>query len=396
MNSGLDSLHPYPFEKLAQLFAGIESSDGVSIPLTIGEPQHSPPPEVIELLAREAHQIGKYPATAGLPELRAAIARWLEQRFGLAAVDAERQVLPLNGTREGLFAIAQAVVTPGRADAVISPNPFYQIYEGAALLAGTTPVFLDCTAETGFLPDFSSVTVGQWQACQLIYICTPGNPAGAVMTSAQLQQLIALAEEHDFVIASDECYSEIYPDDNTPPPGLLQAAAAMGNTDFRRCLCFHSLSKRSSLPGLRSGFVAGDSDWIERFRRYRTYHGCAMPVHHQLASAWAWSDETHVKANRTLYRDKFAAVTPILADVMQTPEPDAGFYLWPGTPINDEEFAQILLERAGVSVLPGRYLARDHNGINPGAHRIRLALVAELAHCVEAAERIARCLREGW
>lgn len=396
MNIGLEALQPYPFERLNALLQGVTPAGGQTIPLTIGEPQHPPPIAVTELLAEHAPLVGKYPTTNGSSSLRAAIARWLERRFALNTVNADQQVLPLNGTREGLFSLAQAVVTHGQTGAVISPNPFYQIYEGAALLAGSSPRFVNCDHDNGFTPDFSHISEDQWQACQLLYICTPGNPAGAVLSTTQLQQLIALAQEHDFVIASDECYSEIYPDDNKPPPGLLGAAATLGVTDFRNCLCFHSLSKRSNLPGLRSGFVAGDSRWIARFRRYRTYHGCAMPMHHQIASEWAWSDEVHVAENRARYREKFNAVTPIISTVMTTPVPDAGFYLWPETPVNDEHFARELWQRAGVSVLPGRYLARDTPKGNPGAMRVRIALVAERDLCVEAAERMASYLREGW
>ena len=396
MNRGLDGLHPYPFEKLARLFADIDPGKKSVIPLTIGEPQHEPPSAVVQLLKAHAKEVAKYPATAGSPELRAVIAQWLERRFTLPCIDPDTQVLPLNGTREGLFALAQAVVTYGKPGAVISPNPFYQIYEGAALLAGTQPVWVNCDEDTHFLPDFDAITSEQWQVCELLYLCTPGNPAGSVMPREALQKLIQLAEEHDFLIASDECYSEIYPDEAAPPPGLLQAAADLGHRDYRHCLCFHSLSRRSNLPGMRSGFVAGDARWIERFRRYRTYHGCAMPPHHQLASQWAWGDEYHVIENRARYREKFAAVVPILADVMTVPSPEAGFYLWPETPIDDEAFAKQLLERAAVKVLPGRYLARDTALGNPGENRVRLALVAELAHCIEAAERIAHAVNQGW
>ena len=395
MNTGLNTLHPYPFEKLGQLFEGLSPSKQPIITLTIGEPQHAPPEKVKELLSEHAALVAQYPATTGRPELRAAIGAWLEHRFHLPPMDADRHVLPLNGTREGLFAVAQTMVTHGRPGAVLCPNPFYQIYEGAALLAGTEPVLLNCDAGNGFLPDFDSVTDEQWQACQLLFICTPSNPAGAVMPLKALQALIALAQEYDFVIASDECYSEIYPDKQHPPASLLEAAAATGNTDYRHCLCFHSLSKRSNLPGLRSGFVAGDPHWIEQFRRYRTYHGCAMPPHHQIASEWAWSDEHHVRDNRARYQEKFAAVKPILAPVLAAPSPDAGFYLWPETPVDDETFAQHLLKHAGVKVLPGRYLARNTAAGNPGTHRVRLALVAELRQCVEAAERIAHAVKCG-
>ena len=396
MNTGLTALQPYPFERLNALLQGSPPTGIKTIPLTIGEPQHPPPRGVTDLLAEHAALVGKYPTTAGSATLRATIARWLERRFSLTSVDADLQVLPLNGTREGLFALAQTVVTQGQPGAVISPNPFYQIYEGAALLAGSTPLFVNCADRHGFTPDFSQITPDQWQACQLLYICTPGNPAGAVLSTSQLQQLISLAQEYDFVIASDECYSEIYPNEEDPPPGLLGAAAAMGVEDYRNCLCLHSLSKRSNLPGLRSGFVAGDSRWIERFRRYRTYHGCAMPTHHQVASEWAWSDEIHVIENRARYRDKFNAVLPIISEVMTTPIPEAGFYLWPKTPIDDEAFASELWHRTGVSVLPGRYLARDTPEGNPGAMRVRIALVAERELCVEAVERMAHSLRQGW
>ena len=396
MNTGLTALQPYPFERLNALLQGSPPTGIKTIPMTIGEPQHPPPRGVTDLLAEHSTLVGKYPTTAGSATLRATIARWLERRFSLTSVDADLQVLPLNGTREGLFALAQTVVTQGQPGAVISPNPFYQIYEGAALLAGSTPLFINCDDRHGFTPDFSQITPDQWQACQLLYICTPGNPAGAVLSTSQLQQLISLAQEYDFVIASDECYSEIYPNEENPPPGLLGAAAAMGVEDYRNCLCFHSLSKRSNLPGLRSGFIAGDSRWIERFRRYRTYHGCAMPTHHQVASEWAWSDEIHVIENRARYRDKFNAVLPIISEVMTTPIPEAGFYLWPKTPIDDEAFASELWHRTGVSVLPGRYLARDTPEGNPGAMRVRIALVAERELCVEAVERMAHSLRQGW
>ncbi len=396
MNRGLDLLQPYPFEKLAKLFDELPPPENVPISLTIGEPQHAPPAEAMQILADRAALLGRYPATNGLPSLRAAISRWLERRFKLNEVDENRHVLPLNGTREGLFAMAQTVVNGDQAGAVICPNPFYQIYEGAALLAGTQPVFINCDESTGFLPDFSVITADQWRRCQLLYVCTPGNPSGAVMPKSMLQALIAVAQEHDFLIASDECYSEIYPDELAPPPGLLQAAAEMGNTEFRHCLCFHSLSKRSNLPGLRSGFVAGDARWIERFRRYRTYHGCAMPLHHQAVSEWAWSDESHVEANRAHYRQKFAAVIPVISKVLSTPEPEAGFYLWPQTPIDDEAFARELMCRTAVSVLPGSYLTRNTPQGNPGAQRVRMALVAGLEDCTEAAQRIADCLRDGW
>jgi len=396
MNPGLNKLQPYPFQRLGQLTAGVIRADLPAIPLTIGEPQHPPPDIVVEALARALAGISKYPATAGSPALRETIGRWLCRRFDLPGIDSDHQVLPVNGTREALFAIAQALVTPGQPGRVISPNPFYQIYEGAALLAGTEPTYVAAGAATDFLPDFSGLTEDDWEQCELLYICTPGNPSGRVIPQADLQTLIDLARHHNFTIISDECYSEIYPREDAPPTGLLQAAAAMGNTDFRNCLVFHSLSKRSNLPGLRSGFVAGDADRIAEFLRYRTYHGCAMPEHHQAASIVAWQDEAHVVQNRQHYRDKFNAVVPLLQPVLTVRQPEAGFYLWPETPIDDEQFAIELLKRCNVAVLPGRYLGREVDGFNPGAQRARLALVAEKEDCVEAAERIAASLRAGW
>ncbi|HEY7776431.1 MAG TPA: succinyldiaminopimelate transaminase, partial [Kineobactrum sp.] len=336
--------------------------------------------------------LANYPGTRGEDSLRETIAGWLQRRFGLAQVDPQSQVLPVNGTREALFAFAQATVTASADALVLSPNPFYQIYEGAALLAGARAGFINATAATGFLPDFATVSDADWQRCQLLYICTPGNPSGAVMPLAQLQHLVELAERHDFIIASDECYSEIYSDETQPPPGLLQACAAMGNTDYRRCVVFHSLSKRSNLPGLRSGFVAGDARVLANFLKYRTYHGCAMPLHHQRASAAAWGDEDHVLANRQLYREKFDAVLAILEGKMDVSRPDAGFYLWPHTPISDTEFTRQLYQRENVRVVPGQYLARDTDTGNPGENRVRMALVASHEDCVEAAQRIVRCL----
>jgi N-succinyldiaminopimelate aminotransferase len=396
MNPGLEALQPYPFQRLGQLFKGISAANLPEIALTIGEPQHAPPSLVMEALTHALAGVSHYPSTSGSPALRASIAGWLERRFKLPQVDAVAQVLPVNGTREALFAIAQALVTPGAPGRVMSPNPFYQIYEGAALLAGTNPTFVPANSHSHFKPDFSQVTADDWRCLELLYICNPGNPSGAVMAETELQVLIALAQEHDFVIVSDECYSEIYPDENSPPAGLLAAAANMGLSDFTRCLCFHSLSKRSNLPGLRSGFVAGDADLIKKFTQYRTYHGCAMPPHHQLASTVAWGDETHVIANRAAYRAKFEAVVPILATQLNVATPDAGFYLWPETPVDDLEFACELLRRCNVAVLPGQFLGRSVKGENPGANRIRMALVADQATCVEAAQRMVRALEQGW
>ena len=391
MNPDLDKLQPYPFEKLNALKAGTTPPNKPHIALSIGEPKHATPGLIAAALREHLDGgLASYPLTKGTPELRAAICDWLTQRFELPpeSLDPERHALPVNGTREALFAFAQAVVDRDRAALVVSPNPFYQIYEGAALLAGATPHFVACTAERGYLPDFDSVSADVWRRCQLLYLCSPGNPTGAVIPQPLLQRLLQLAEEHDFVIASDECYSEIYFDETNPPSGLLQAAAAMGNTDYRRCVVFHSLSKRSNAPGLRSGFIAGDADLLASFLRYRTYHGCAMPMQHQQASIAAWRDEKHVRENRRQYREKFDAVLEILDDCLDVSRPDAGFYLWPRTPISDEDFARGLFEQQNVTVLPGRYLSRDVDGSNPGAGHVRMALVATAEECIEAAERI--------
>ena len=393
MNQYLQNLQPYPFEKMHALFADTQPDLSKSlIAMSIGEPKHPSPDFVLRVIADNLDKLASYPATIGTIQLRTAIANWLRTRFQLHAIDPVTQVLPVNGTREALFAFAQAVVSD-RADAtVLSPNPFYQIYEGAALLAGAKPEFLNCTEDNNYLPDFDAVSDQQWQDCQLLYLCTPGNPTGAVMPLSEMQKLIGLAREHNFILASDECYSEIYPDDAEPPPGLLQACAAMGDEDYRNCVVFHSLSKRSNLPGLRSGFVAGDAEILRDFLKYRTYHGCAMPIHHQLASIAAWDDELHVRENRQLYREKFAAVMGVLDSHLDVTTPQAGFYLWPRTPIDDAEFAKALYAREHVTVLPGRFLAREANGINPGESRIRMALVAPIEQCVDAADRIVHCL----
>lgn len=391
MNPDLSKLQPYPFERLAQLKAGVVPPAGLPpIDLSIGEPRHPCPSFVAEEMISHLHGLSRYPVTRGTRELRAAISGWLTRRFALpdASVDPERHVLPVNGTREALFAFAQCVVDRNADPLVVMPNPFYQIYEGAALLAGARPWFLNTTIETGYQPDFSQVPPDVWERCQLVYVCSPGNPTGAVLDQRSLGRLIELADRHDFVIAADECYSEIYPDETTPPTGLLAAAAALGRTDYARCVVFHSLSKRSNVPGLRSGFVAGDADIMARFLRYRTYHGCAMAPPTQAASIKAWGDESHVRANRDLYREKFAAVTDILGPVLDVHAPAAGFYLWPRLPIADTTFARDLFEQKHVTVLPGSYLSREAHGRNPGSNHVRIALVAELDECVEAAQRI--------
>jgi len=393
MNPDLDRLQPYPFERLAALKRGLQPPpEKDPIALSVGEPKQPTPALIREALAARLDQLAVYPTTRGTDDLREAIAGWLQRRFRLpgAGPDPAHQILPVNGTREGLFAFTQSAIDRRDAPLVLMPNPFYQIYEGAALLAGAEPRYLPCRAENGFLPDLGGIDSATWRRCQLLYLCSPGNPSGAVMERDRLAELIELAHRHDFIIAADECYAEIYLDESRPPAGLLEAAAAIGLDDFSRCIVFHSLSKRSNAPGLRSGFVAGDARLLSGFLRYRTYHGCAMPVQHQHASAVAWRDEAHVIDNRRQYREKFAAVLEVLDGVLNLPRPDAGFYLWPETPIADTDFARGLFAEEHVTVLPGRFLSRAVDGDDPGANRLRLALVAPLAECIEAARRIRR------
>jgi len=397
MNPNLERLHPYPFEKLAKLKAGISVPEHLApISLGIGEPKHPSPAFVKQVIADNLDKLANYPTTKGLDELREAIANWASRRFQLAegTLDPAKHVVPVNGTREGIFALVQAVVDSSKPATVVSPNPFYQIYEGAAFLAGADPVYLPCDASNGFIPDFDAVPESVWKDCQILFLCSPGNPSGAVIPRETLIKVIELADRHDFLIASDECYSELYPDEANPPEGLLQTCAAIGRHDFKRCVVFHSLSKRSNLPGLRSGFVAGDAEVLAGYLKYRTYHGCAMPVHNQLASIAAWNDEDHVRENRAAYRAKFEAVVPILREVMNVDFPDAGFYLWPETPMSDETFARELSAQQNVHVLPGRYLSRTVDGHNPGENRVRMALVAPLEECVEAARRIVEFVKQ--
>ena len=390
MNPDLARLQPYPFEKIRVLLEGVTPAALPAISLAIGEPKHPTPAFIHQAVLENLNGLANYPLTKGNLGLREAIAGWLTRRFQLPAdsVDPEQHVIPVNGTREAIFAFAQAVIDPKPDAAIVMPNPFYQIYEGAAFLAGAEPVFLPCVAENGFIPDFAAVPASVWQRCQLLYLCSPGNPTGAVIPLETLRQVLALAEQYDFIVASDECYSELYFDEAQPPVGLLQAAASMGNTAWKRCIVFHSLSKRSNAPGMRSGFVAGDADVLKQFLLFRTYHGCAMPPPFQIASIAAWNDETHVQANREQYRQKFAAVMEILAPVLDVKMPDAGFYLWPQTPVDDETFTREVFAQAHVNIVPGSYLSRAVNGVSPGANRVRLALVASLAECVEAAQRI--------
>lgn len=391
MNDALNNLQPYPFEKLRALLAGAQPpAEKSAIALSIGEPKHKSPEFVAKALSDNLEQLAVYPTTLGIPALRESIARWCERRFKVPAgwLDAAKHVLPVNGTREALFAFTQTVVQRSDDGLVVSPNPFYQIYEGAALLAGAKPHYLPCLEENGFNPDFDAVSADIWQRCQILFLCSPGNPTGALIPLETLQKLIKLADQYDFVIAADECYSELYFDEANPPAGLLTACAAMGRNDFARCVVFHSLSKRSNLPGLRSGFVAGDAAILKSFLLYRTYHGCAMPVQTQLASVAAWNDEAHVRANRDLYREKYDAVLDILEPVMDVQRPDGGFYLWANTVGDDAEFTRDLFASEHVTVVPGSYLSREVDGFNPGAGRVRMALVAPLAECVEAATRI--------
>ncbi|MBR9870879.1 MAG: succinyldiaminopimelate transaminase [Gammaproteobacteria bacterium] len=391
MNSNLERLHPYPFEKLAKLKAGITVPGHLApISLGIGEPKHPAPAFVKQVVADNLDKLANYPTTKGLDELRETIANWATRRFSLSegSLDPARNIVPVNGTREAIFSLVQAVVDSSKPATVVSPNPFYQVYEGAAFLAGADPVYLPCDASNGFIPDFDKVPESVWANCQVLFLCSPGNPSGAVISRETLTKVIELADRHDFIVASDECYSELYPDETNPPEGLLETCAAIGRNDFKRCVVFHSLSKRSNLPGLRSGFVAGDAEILAGYLKYRTYHGCAMPIHNQLASIAAWNDEEHVKENRAAYRAKFEAVVPILREVMNVDFPDAGFYLWPETPFDDETFARELSAQQNVHVLPGRYLSRTVDGHNPGENRVRMALVAPVEECVEAAHRI--------
>lgn len=389
MNPLLSSLQPYPFERLKQLFSTVTPNTAYApISLGIGEPRHATPQLVLDALAKATAQLAAYPATAGLPALRESCVNWMQRRYGLK-LDPATQVLPVNGSREALFAFAQTVIDPTKAGAtVVCPNPFYQIYEGAALLAGAQTYYAPSDPALNFNVNWDSVPADVWTKTQLLFVCSPGNPTGAVMPMSDWEKLFALSDKYGFVIASDECYSEIYFREEAPLGGL-EAATKLGRTDFKNLVAFTSLSKRSNVPGMRSGFVAGDANILKQFLLYRTYHGSAMSGMVQVASTAAWDDEAHVVANREQYRQKFAAVTPLLEAVMDVRLPDAGFYLWAAVPGGDDvAFARDLLAQYNVTVLPGSYLAREAQGFNPGAGRIRMALVAETAECLEAAQRI--------
>lgn len=392
MNSGIEKLQPYPFEKMADLFSGAGKSTGLSpINLSIGEPKHETPAFIIDALTQNLAAAANYPKTRGSDELREAIRKWLIHRFALPenSLDIDTNIIPVNGTREALFSICQCLIdTRKQNPLVLSGNPFYQIYEGAAWLAGATPLFINSNPDSDFAIDYDNVTEEIWQDCQLLYLCSPNNPTGNVCSLDTYKKLLGLAEKYDFIIAADECYSEIYLDESAPPVGLLQAARLAGVENYERCLVFHSLSKRSNVPGMRSGFVAGDANLLNLFFKYRTYHGCAMAPFIQQASIAAWQDEGHVKENRRLYREKFDKVSRILQTVMNIDIPAATFYLWLETPIADDKFALDLFQQQNITVLPGSYLSREVKGRNPGAKRIRLALVASLEECEEAAHRI--------
>ncbi|WP_019141090.1 succinyldiaminopimelate transaminase [Noviherbaspirillum massiliense] len=392
MNPLLDKLQPYPFEKLRQLFSEVTPNPAFSaISLGIGEPKHPTPAFIQEALAANLSGLASYPTTAGSDALRTAIAGWLERRYGLPPPDQATQVLPVNGSREALFALAQTVIDPARDALVMCPNPFYQIYEGSAYLAGAAPYFVNSDPQRNFAPDYGRVPPDVWARVQLLYVCSPGNPTGAVLTLDDWRELFALSDRYGFVIAADECYSEIYFKDE-PPLGALEAAHKLGRSGYPRLIVFSSLSKRSNVPGMRSGFVAGDAVILKKFLLYRTYHGGAMSPAIQAASIAAWNDEQHVAENRAKYIAKFKQITPMLQEVLDVALPDAGFYLWAKVdkcvPISDTEYAKRLYAEYNVTVLPGSYLARDAHGANPGQNRIRMALVAEVDECLEAAQRI--------
>jgi N-succinyldiaminopimelate aminotransferase len=390
MNPDLQLLQPYPFQKLAKLFDEVTPNSALKpISLHIGEPKHATPQLIKDALVAGLDGLVKYPTTTGSDALRTTIANWLARRYGIPTPHAKYQILPVNGSREALFAFAQAVIDRSKSDpVVVCPNPFYQIYEGAALLAGATPHFLNTLPEDNYALNFAQLPEAVWQRTQLIYVCSPGNPNGRVMPLAEWKKLFEMSDRYGFVIASDECYSEIYFGEDKPL-GVLQAAQQLGRDDYKNLVMFSSLSKRSNVPGLRSGFVAGDAKILEQFALYRTYHGCAMNPAIQTASIAAWNDEAHVIENRRLYAEKFAKVIALLGSVLPVAKPDASFYLWVRTPIADTTFAQQLHRDYNVSVLPGSFLAREAHGINPGANFIRMALVATLDETLEAARRIA-------
>lgn len=390
MNPHLNQLQPYPFQKLRQLMEGITHTAALKpIHLQIGEPKHPTPDFIRQAIIDHLDGLSMYPTTLGAPALRNSIASWLKRRCDSPEINPETEVIPVNGSREALFSFAQAMIDGGARDpVVVCPNPFYQIYEGAALLAGAEPHFINTFSDNRFKLDFEQLPDSVWSRVQLMYVCSPNNPTGSVMTLADWRELFALSDRHGFIVASDECYSEIYCDENNPPLGALDAARQLGRVGFPRLVVFNSLSKRSNAPGLRSGFVAGDAQLLEKFLLYRTYHGSAMSPMVQAASATAWNDEVHVMENRRLYAQKFSQAIDILSEVTAVQMPDAGFYLWIKTPISDTEFTRRLYQDYNVTVLPGSYLARNAHGMNPGKDFIRVALVASPQECAEAMQRI--------
>ena len=398
MNHNLQNLHPYPFAKMSNLLADSSPSDSYSeIKLGIGEPKHSPPAFVLDILQQNLDSLSYYPTTNGSFELRQTIAHWLEKRFFLRHVDAHQQVLPVMGTREAIFSFVQAVVSTTKQTpdpTIVMPNPFYQIYEGAAILANATPYFVPCTVEDDFKGDYRLVPVEVWARTQLLFICSPNNPTGSMMSLEDWEFILRLSDKYGFIIASDECYSELYFEQ--PPVGLLQACTTFGRDDYKNCIVFHSLSKRSNLPGLRSGFVAGDATILKPYLQYRTYQGCAMPIPHQLASIAAWQDEKHVANNRALYKEKFGLWMDELGELLDLRMPEAGFYFWIKVPesfnYDDEAFVKALYEQANIHALAGRYLSREVNGKNPGKGYIRIALVASVEESREAITRLKRLL----
>ena len=389
MNSSLSLLNTYPFEKLNALFKDVTPADLPLIPLSIGEPKHPAPEFVKQAIIDNFQHLSTYPNSKGLPELRQSIANWLTQRFKLNSISVEDHILPVTGTREGIFSFVQALINREDTPYVVMPNPFYQIYEGAALLAGAKPYFINCTPENDYLGDFDAVPAEVWKKTALLFVCTPGNPTGAVLSKEQFKKLIQLSDQYNFVIASDECYSELWFDQ--APVGLLEVCAEMGRDDYKNCIVFHSLSKRSNLPGMRCGFVAGDAELLKPYLKFRTYHGAAMPVQHQLASIAAWNDEAHVEENRQQYRAKFDLFQSELGSLLPLKKPDAGFYYWLQVD-HDEAFAKMLMEKAHIKVLPGRYLSRETDQGNPGENHVRMALVADLAQCEQVVQRLKQIL----
>jgi N-succinyldiaminopimelate aminotransferase len=391
MNNQIKLLQPYPFERMNALKAGCTGNEEFPhVALSIGEPRHPPPPEIVDVLSsRELLRadLGTYPATRGGEFLREQISAWLKHRFQVK-VRADDQILPVSGTREALFSFAQAVLSRKPGSLCLIPNPFYQIYEGAALLGGATPYFLNSSAANGYLPDYRSIPDDIWAHCELLFVCSPGNPSGRVLPAREISWLLDKAAEYGFVIAADECYSELYPDETRPPAGFLEVAGKDGQDEYDNLVVFHSLSKRSNLPGLRSGFVAGDAKVLSDYYQYRTYEGCALPADVQRASAAAWADENHVIDNRAQYREKFSAITPILATAFDVNDPEGGFYHWLNVQCDDQQFALDLFRDVNITVLPGSFISRDADGQNPGAEHIRVAWVAERDSCLEAAERL--------